>query len=156
MQPPQNPYNEPPLASPVGGSPFVAPGMLQNDSGTGPTAVLPAELKGVNVGAFFLNWIWAIAHSTWIGLLCFVPYVGVVMQFVLLFKGNEYAWQNRRWDSIEHFKEVQKKWQNWGIGLLVAGVVLGALAGILGGIAASRAPRSTTTSTTTTSSSSPQ
>ncbi len=147
MQSPQNPYNQPPLANPVGGAPYGSPNMGQNDSGTGATAVLPPELRGVNVGAFFLNWIWAIAHSTWLGLLCLVPYVGFVMSFVLLFKGNEWAWQNRRWDSIEQFKEVQKKWATWGIIILVAGVVIGVLAGIMGGIAASHAPTTTTTTT---------
>ena len=121
MQPPQNPYNGPPIANPGGDQPNF--GNSANNSGQ-PGAVLPPELQGVNVGAFFMNWIWAIAHNYWLGLLCFVPCVGIVMQFYLLFKGNEIAWQNRRFDSVAQFKEVQHKWMIWGIGLTIAGCVL--------------------------------
>jgi type IV secretory pathway component VirB8 len=46
-------------------------------------------------------------HIAW---LCILPFIGVVMQFVLLIKGNEWAWKNRRWDSVEHFLSVQRKW----------------------------------------------
>ena len=125
MQNPQNPY-QPPIAAPTGeiSSPFsnnLAPGA--NNSGMGAQSVLPDELKGLNGGAFFLNWIWAIAHSTWIGLLCLVPYVGLIMSFVLLFKGNEFAWQNRKWESIEQFKAVQRKWMMWGVIIFVLGIV---------------------------------
>ncbi len=99
------------------------PGDGVNNSGQA-GAQLPAELAGVNIGAFFLNWIWAIAHNYWLGLLCFVPCVGFIMQFYMLFKGNEIAWQSRRWDSVAQFKEVQHKWMLWGIGITVAGCVL--------------------------------
>lgn len=94
-----------------------------NTSGQ-PGAQLPAELQGVNIGAFFLNWIWAIAHNYWLGLLCFVPCVGFIMQFYLLFKGNEIAWQNRRFDSVAQFREVQHKWMLWGVGITVVSCVL--------------------------------
>ncbi len=128
MQNPQNPY-QPPIAAPTGeiNTPFSNAGMASgaNNSGMGAQSVLPDELKGLNGGAFFLNWIWAIAHSTWIGLLAFVPYVGVVMCFVLLFKGNEWAWQNRKWESVAQFKEVQRKWLVWGLILFVVGIVAG-------------------------------
>ena len=118
--PPQTPYNAPPIANPTGDNLNVGGGL--NNSGQ-PGAQLPAELQGVNVGAFFLNWIWAIAHNYWLGLLCLVPCVGIVMQFILLFKGNEFAWQNRRFDSIEQFKEIQRKWMLWGVGLTLLGCV---------------------------------
>ncbi len=29
-------------------------------------------------------------------------------------KGNEWAWANRHWEDVEHFKLVQKKWRNAG------------------------------------------
>ncbi|RYF43760.1 MAG: hypothetical protein EOO38_18570 [Cytophagaceae bacterium] len=121
--------------------------MGYNDSGTGPSAVLPAELRGLNAGAFFLNWIWAIAHSTWIGLLCLIPCVGTVMAFVLLFKGNEYAWQNRRWESVEQFKAVQKKWTMWGVGIIVVSVLLNILSAVLIPRSVSTLPSGTTTTT---------
>ena len=121
----QPPYDRPPISTPDGENPnFGAPnfGNAPNDSGQ-PGAVLPAELQGLNFGAFFLNWIWAIAHNYWLGLLCFVPFFGVIMQFYMLFKGNEAAWQSRRWESIAQFREVQHKWMLWGIGVFVLGCI---------------------------------
>lgn len=125
MQSPNESSYQPPIPEPTGqvaGIPNAYSGT--NDSGTGPTAVLPAELQGFNVGAFFMNWIWAIAHKTWIGLICLIPCVGLIMSIVLGIKGNEYAWQNRRWESIEQFKATQKVWMYWGIGLFAVAVVL--------------------------------
>ena len=43
-----------------------------------------------------------------------VPLVGYVMPIILGFKGNEWAWQNKRWKSIDHFKNAQKRWAIWG------------------------------------------
>ena len=39
------------------------------------------------------------------------------MPFVCGFKGNEWAWQNRRWDNVQQFKDVQRIWTYWGVGL---------------------------------------
>ena len=80
-----------------------------------PCAAIPDGLAGWSWGAFLLNWIWAIGNKTWIGLLCLVPYVGFVMSFVLGFKGREWAWRNKRWDSVDHFNAVQQKWSFWGV-----------------------------------------
>ena len=102
--------------------------MANNTSGQGfRKGEVPEEIKGLNWGAFLLNWIWAIGNQTWIGLLCLIPCVNVVVQIVLLFKGNEWAWQSKEWDSVEHFLAVQKKWTYWGIGILIAGFALGFL-----------------------------
>ena len=90
-------------------------GEYENDSGQGEDSELPQELKGLNWGAFFLGWVWGIANNLLISLLTLIPYVGFIMNFVLLFKGNEWAWQNRQFKSIEHFKKVQKIWAVWGI-----------------------------------------
>lgn len=116
----QPPFDRPPISTPGGENPNF--GSALNNSGQ-PDAQLPAELQGLNFGAFLLNWIWAIGHNYWLGLLCLVPCVGVVMQFYMLFKGNEAAWQSRRWESIEQFKEVQHKWMLWGVGLLVVSCI---------------------------------
>ena len=120
----QPPYDRPPLSTPDGEGPINPHfGDAQNTSGQ-PGAPLPAELQGLNIGAFCLNWIWAIAHNYWLGLLCFVPFFGVIMQFYMLFKGNEAAWQNRRFDSIAQFKEVQHKWMIWGVAIFAVSCVL--------------------------------
>lgn len=93
--------------------------------------VLPEGVKGWSWGAFLLNWIWAISNKTWIGLLCFVPIVGIVMPFILGFKGREWAWENNSWESVEHFNRVQRKWSTWGIGLTLGFMLIGALGAIL-------------------------
>jgi hypothetical protein len=91
----------------------------------GKNAAIPEEIKGWNWGAFFLNWIWGIGNSTFIALLTFVPLFGLVVPFVLGAKGNKWAWQNRAWRDVEHFKRTQRKWTISGLILVL--VVLPAL-----------------------------
>lgn len=81
-----------------------------NTSGMGKDAEIPEEIKGWCWGAFGLNWIWAIFNNTWIGLLVFTPHAGFIMCFILGIYGREWAWRNKRWESIEHFNSVQRKW----------------------------------------------
>ena len=95
----------------------------ENNSGQGKVDDLPEGIKGFSWGAFLLSWIWAIGNSTWIGLLALVPYVGFIVSVYLGFKGREMAWQNKRWDSVEHFQRVQKQWSFWGV-LIIGGIVL--------------------------------
>ena len=87
-------------------------------SGMGKDSIVPEEIKGWSWGAFLLNWIWGIGNSTFIALLMFVPLVNFVMIFVLGEKGNEWAWRNRTWRDIDHFKSTQKKWRNAGLILI--------------------------------------
>jgi hypothetical protein len=70
---------------------------LENTSGQGKSASIPAEIDRWNWGAFLLNWIWGIGNNTYIALLMFVPFVNMVMLFVLGFKGSAWAWRNKRW-----------------------------------------------------------
>jgi hypothetical protein len=92
---------------------------------------LPREIQGWNWGAFFLSWIWGLSHRVWISLLSlvfgFVPLVGwvgvLVMSIVLGLKGNEWAWQSRHFESVEHFKKVQKVWAIWGLVVFVLGAI---------------------------------
>ena len=97
---------------------------VENTSGQGKLAVVPREIEGWNWGAFLLNWIWSICNNVWIGLLSLIPYAGIIMVIILGVKGNEWAWQYKRWDSIEHFKRTQKTWRDWGVGLLITGICL--------------------------------
>jgi len=100
---------------------------VENTSGQGKTASVPIEIQKWNWGAFFLNWIWGLFNKTYIALLCFVPLLNIVMIFVLGVKGNKWAWQNKRWDSIEHFKNVQKKWGWWGFVMFLCSLIIGIL-----------------------------
>lgn len=103
---------------------------FENNSGQGKGILVPDGIKGWSWGAFLLNWVWAIGNKTWIGLLAIVPYLGIIMAIILGFKGREWAWQNKKWESIEHFNTIQKKWAFWGVMLLVVPAVLGILAAI--------------------------
>ncbi|HTJ01769.1 MAG TPA: cytochrome c oxidase assembly factor Coa1 family protein [Methylovirgula sp.] len=87
-------------------------------------SVLPREYDRWNWGAFLLNWIWGIGNGTYIALLTFIPVFGLIMPFVLGANGNRWAWRNRRWDSLDHFRRVQRAWGFWGAGILIAVIVL--------------------------------
>jgi Cytochrome oxidase complex assembly protein 1 len=83
---------------------------MENTSGGGSKSVVPPEIDRWNWGAFLLTWIWGIGNSTFIALLMFVPFVNLVIWFVLGAKGSAWAWQNKHWESVEQFKRTQRKW----------------------------------------------
>ncbi len=87
---------------------------LDNTSGQGKHAQVPGEIDRWNWGAFLLNWIWGLGNDTYVALLMFVPGVNVVMPFWLGAKGSAWAWRNRPWRDIEHFRGVQRRWAIWG------------------------------------------
>jgi hypothetical protein len=45
------------------------------------------------------------------------------MPFILGARGNEWAWQQKRWESIEAFQATQRRWRNAGI--IVVSVAVG-------------------------------
>ena len=110
--------------------PAPYPPAAANNSGQ-PGAQVPAELGGWNWGAFLMNWIWAIPHSAWVGLVLSLL-LGIVGAIFLGVKGNELAWQNRRWESVQQFKDTQRVWAIWGLVILGVGVVVWILAMVLG------------------------
>ncbi len=63
-------------------------------------------------------------------MLALIPYVGLIMAIVLGVKGREWAWKNKRWDSVEHFNRVQRLWSIWGAILLLVPFTRGMLAAI--------------------------
>ncbi len=93
----------------------AAPTSSATASGQGAVSTLPPEIRGWNWGAFFLNWIWGIGNSVWIAFLVFIPLLNIIWCFVLGARGNEWAWQHKKWDSIEHFKRTQHTWSKWGV-----------------------------------------
>lgn len=82
-----------------------------------PQAALPPEVRRWNWGAFLLTWIWGIGNNVMISFLCLVPILNLVMPIVLGIKGGEWAWQKKRWDSVEHFQRVQRTWAWVGFGV---------------------------------------
>lgn len=100
----------------------------ENFSGMGKDAIVPTEIQKWNWGAFFLSWIWGLGNRTYIALLALVPIANIIMAVVLGVKGSEWAWRNKRWESIEHFRKVQRSWTRWGVGIFIAALVIGILA----------------------------
>ncbi len=98
---------------------------------------IPPELDRWNWGAFLLNWIWGIGNSVWIALLMFVPFVNFVMLIVLGLRGSRWAWKNRAWRDVEHFRKVQRRWATAGI-LVWLVAIAGTAALVFGAFAALR------------------
>jgi len=103
---------------------------IENNSGMGRGIEVPPGVKGWSWGAFLLSWVWAIGNRTWIGLLALAPYIGIVVSIALGIKGREWAWKNKRWDSLEHFNQVQRRWSFWGVVLILGIALLGIIAAI--------------------------
>jgi hypothetical protein len=95
---------------------------VENTSGQGFAASAPEEIKEWNWGAFFLTWIWGIGNKVWLALIALapLPFVGLVMGIILGIKGNEWAWQSKKWDTIEEFRHRQRIWMYWGIAAFLA------------------------------------
>ena len=74
-----------------------------------------------------LNFVWGLGMNipwTWLHL---VPFVGWVMPLVMWIRGNEWAWRYRHWDSVEHFRRVQRKWEIVGIIFVVLSLIVSIL-----------------------------
>jgi hypothetical protein len=122
--PASSPASVPPTQS-AGPQPPAPPAL---PSGNDP-ALLP-HVRGWNWGAFFLPWIWAFAHgSALLAVLALLGWfaggiVGLAIAIYLGVKGNELAWMHRPFQSLEHFREVQRIWRNWGIALFLLQVFM--------------------------------
>lgn len=118
------------------GNPYPS-NQYQNTSGQGSAVAPPPEIRGWNWGGFLLGWIWAVGNGAflWAVIAFFVPFFNIALGI----KGNEWAWQSKRWNSIEHFRDVQRKWMIgglifWGVAI-VGGCLLAALFGLIAGTA---------------------
>lgn len=92
---------------------------LTNNSGQGKgSRVLSVVSDKFNWGAFFFSWIWGLCNKCYLTLIiipvAFVPVIGGIASLAMAIwfgvEGNKWAWQNKRWNSIDHFHSVQKKW----------------------------------------------
>jgi Pentapeptide repeats (8 copies) len=98
--------------------------LIFNTSGQGKSAVVPASIKGSwNWGALMLPWVWFLSNRIWGGLslwlFMWIPNVGGLITFVFAIamaaNGNTWAWQGRKWNSVEAFKKHQRGWALAGI-----------------------------------------
>ncbi|HLR90438.1 MAG TPA: hypothetical protein VK040_05740 [Balneolaceae bacterium] len=92
--------------------------MIENSSGRGLESEVPEEIIRWSWGAFFLTGIWGIGNRSYVALLGFVPILNIFMMVILGFQGRKLAWKNKRWKSIEHFEQVQKRWDYAGYAAL--------------------------------------
>ena len=92
---------------------------------------LPEEIaKKFNWGAFLLTWIWGLGNKAYITLTIFlvslIPFVNIIatlgMSIWFGIRGNEWAWQNKKFNSIEDFEKYQKKWTIAGV--IVTAVII--------------------------------
>lgn len=97
---------------------------MTNTKFTNGGKALPPAAKGWNWGAFLLSWIWGLGNKTYLALLALIPGINIIIAVLLGIKGNEWAWKNRGWKSVEQFTRVQKTWSVFGLGML-AGILLG-------------------------------
>ena len=59
-----------------------------------------------------------------------MPYIGLIVSIYLGIKGRELAWKNKKWDSLEHFNQVQRSWTKWSLIVIVGALVIGILAAV--------------------------
>ena len=72
--------------------------------------IVPPELAGFSWAAFLWGGIWALGHRVWIGLLAFVPVLGLIMNVVLGVKGRQWAWRAGAVPDVERFNKSQRTW----------------------------------------------
>ena len=63
-----------------------------------------------------------------VALLILSPIINLIIMIVFLVKGNRWSWQDKNWESVEHFVVVQKKWTMgififWLISMILSAVV---------------------------------
>lgn len=99
--------------------------MIENNSGQGKSTRVPDEIKkGWNWGGFFLTFIWGFYHRTYITFFCIIPFVTPIMAFIIGAKGNEWAWRNRAWPTVEQYWKSRRRWAWAGFGIFILMVIL--------------------------------
>jgi hypothetical protein len=113
------------------------PGGMANTSGM--HGSVPEELRvGWNWGAFGFGWIWGLPHRCYVTVLdlailplMLVPPIGLIVALGLrmwyALRGDEWAWQDRRFESLEHYRSVQRVWTRWVLAAYVGCGVVSAL-----------------------------
>lgn len=77
-------------------------------------ARIEVELEKWNWGAFLLSFIWGTFNGVTRAWLVWVPIYGFYELFMLGKNGNRWAWEGKRWQTIDAFHATQRKWAIWG------------------------------------------
>jgi len=96
---------------------------------------LPESLRGWNWGAFYFSWLWAVCNGIYWPLVMLIPFLGLiawpVIAIILGINGNQWAWEKRKWRSVEHFEKVQHTWAMIALWVFLGSIILGFLFVIL-------------------------
>jgi hypothetical protein len=100
-----------------------------NTSGMGTAYPAPAATQGWTFAGCipFGLFGWMNGSTLWgaLGLGgSFIGILGTIYAIYIGIKGKEIAWQNRRFDSEHQFNDTMRAWNNWGIFVLVAQIIL--------------------------------
>ena len=128
-----------PIQTGATGNPYANAPSSPYFRGGGMAAVNDADLRGFNWGAFFLTWIWGLNHKKPILLLVlvvgFVPFVGGRIHLGLAIwigsMGNRWAWESGRFRTLDDMRATERVWTAWGVGILIAGLIVGIIAAVL-------------------------
>jgi hypothetical protein len=108
-----------------------------NDSGQGPTALVPQELSGWCWAGFLIPGLWCLVYRKYLLFVVFMVLslvtggiLGLVASIWCGLEGNRWAWQNRRWESIQQFRATQRVWVIWGIIIWVLMIGIGIASGL--------------------------
>lgn len=136
--PPPHSIPPPPQAPPI--APGTVPPsfgsyeQIPNTSGMGSGHPLPPETQNMNLGGCLPCGIFAFANGAamW-GIIVLVAscFVGSLANLVLLIKGNEFAWQNRRFNSRQEYNETMNAWNYWGKIYLIFSIIMSVIGAIL-------------------------
>ncbi len=103
-----------------------------NNSGMKVGAPAEVATMGWCWGVFGFSWIWGIANHVTLAIVTigigFIPYVGAIANIAILIylgiNGHSLAWENRRFDSFEQFRDTMRVWNTWGIVLFIFNLLL--------------------------------
>jgi hypothetical protein len=97
-------------------------------------AEIPEQLRKWNWAAFLVPDIWGVFNGVpWtlaLLVLVIVPFIPFEMRFVLVvgariflgLRGNQLAWQGKKWRSEAHFQVVQRRWLT--VSVILMGILL--------------------------------
>ena len=89
--------------------------------------------------SFLIGFLYGFSQSSGMGSItkshvAILSVFGNLLTFglcVLLgLKGREWAWKKKKWDSIEHFNIVQRRWSYWGVVIVTGICVIGIITAI--------------------------
>ena len=89
---------------------------------------LPPNVKSTfNWGACFFTWIWGLNHrkpETLLAILAgFIPFGALIASIYIGYKGNEWAWDSGRFQTIDDMQQCQVIWAKWALWMFVLSIV---------------------------------